>query len=331
MTSLPFVIAEAAQGFEGDEKLAVLLAKAAAASGANAIKFQLVIASELATPDYEHYQLFKSLEMSAQKWASVKKICDDNAIELQFDIFGENSLQIAESLNVQTVKVHPTDINNTAFLSKLKSSKMKNVILGVGGAYLNEIESAVTLLSLKKIILMTGFQGYPTRGNENQVGRIKQLKEKFTHQSIGFADHHPDLEHSSLVSLLAICAGASFVEKHITLARNLKLEDHEAALNPDEFENYTIVVKQSETIWGKVKDQDDFGMSQTEKKYRMAIRRDVVANRLIEKGELITSKDVTLKRTGTSNAIKQLQIALNKVAKKDLEEGTALVEEHLSS
>ena len=60
------VIAEAAQGFEGDPFVARLLVKAAAAGHADMVKFQLVYADELATPEYAYYGLFKQLEMADQ-------------------------------------------------------------------------------------------------------------------------------------------------------------------------------------------------------------------------------------------------------------------------
>jgi len=64
----PFIIAEAAQGFEGDPLLARLLVQAAARAGADAVKFQLVYADEIATPEYKYYDLFKKLEMPATCW-----------------------------------------------------------------------------------------------------------------------------------------------------------------------------------------------------------------------------------------------------------------------
>mgnify|MGYP006100741037 FL=1 len=58
------IVAELAQGFEGSLEQTKLLVKAAAKAGANAAKFQLVYADELATPDYQYYDLFTDLEMT---------------------------------------------------------------------------------------------------------------------------------------------------------------------------------------------------------------------------------------------------------------------------
>ena len=113
------VIAELAQGFEGSFEQTKLLAKAAAKAGADAAKFQLVFADELATPDYQYYELFSDLEMSDDHWSDVKSCCDSYGIELILDIFGVKGLQLAEKLQIKTIKLHATDINNIGFLSNI--------------------------------------------------------------------------------------------------------------------------------------------------------------------------------------------------------------------
>ena len=143
------IIAEAAQGFEGKYNIAKQLLNAAINAKSDSIKYQLVYADELCTKDYAHYQLFKSLELKDSEWKSLKKIATKNNIELQFDIFGNKSLKLCEKLNIKTVKIHPTDINNNSLLVSLSRSKIKNIILGVGGANYNEIIYALNKLKKK--------------------------------------------------------------------------------------------------------------------------------------------------------------------------------------
>ena len=121
------IIAELAQGFEGCPKQAKLLVKAAAKAGANAAKFQLVYADEIATDDYEYYGLFSSLEMSYDDWVGIKKTCDEFNVELILDVFGSKSLDLAEKLRVETVKLHATDINSIGFLKKLSNSSVRSL------------------------------------------------------------------------------------------------------------------------------------------------------------------------------------------------------------
>ena len=129
------IIAELAQGFEGSLEQAKLLVKAASKAGADSAKFQLVYADELATPGYEYYELFKTLEMEDDDWLEIKQSCDNQGIELIFDVFGESSLALAQKLNIKTIKLHATDINNIGFLHSLAISSIERIMLGAGGAY----------------------------------------------------------------------------------------------------------------------------------------------------------------------------------------------------
>ena len=85
------IIAELAQGFEGKAEQARLLLKAAASAGADAAKYQLVYADELATPDYKYYDLFCSLEMTDDVWMGLSTYARELGITLQVDIFGSRS------------------------------------------------------------------------------------------------------------------------------------------------------------------------------------------------------------------------------------------------
>jgi len=310
------IVAELAQGFEGCPEQAKLLVKAAAKSGANAAKFQLIYADELATPDYEYYGLFSSLEMSDDDWAGIKKACDEYHIELILDVFGGTSLSLAEKLGVETVKLHATDINNVGFLEKLAESSVKRIMVGAGGAYLDEIQSAIDIVSMKKVILFHGFQGYPTPIGDNQISRMQLLQNAFSgHKNVvlGFSDHVDPNDPSSItVPSYAVGQGAVVLEKHLTLGCCMKLEDHEAAMNPDQFKVFVGAIRDIEAAHGDSSLDNDFGMSETEKQYRKNIRRHVVMSGDLQAGKLIRAGDVVLKRTSSVEAFTDIQTVYNK-------------------
>ena len=87
------IIAEIAQGFEGNFTQSKLLIKAAAKAGADAVKFQLVYADELATIDYKYFPLFKKLEMEQAKWKYLKDYALSLGSKLILDVFGKKSLK----------------------------------------------------------------------------------------------------------------------------------------------------------------------------------------------------------------------------------------------
>jgi len=316
------IIAELAQGFEGSKDQAKLLVKAAAKSGADAAKFQLIYADELATPDYDYYNLFSSLEMSDSDWSEIKATCDSQGIELILDIFGPQGLALAEKIEIKTVKLHATDINNIGFLSSISKSHIARIMLGAGGAFCSEILDALEILQSKEVILFHGFQGYPTSIESNQLSRIgtwKNIFDKFNNVALGFSDHvDPDNVTSISLPSFAIGLGATIIEKHLTLGRCMELEDHEAALNPDQFKIFSDSVKEVLIAYGETNSEDDFGMSDSEKNYRKAIRRHVVSSKEIEKGIKIDKSDLVLKRTSSENSIHDIKSVYGKVASRNI-------------
>jgi sialic acid synthase SpsE len=324
------IIAEMAQGFEGNYTQAKLLIKAAASAGADAAKFQLVYADELATPDYEYYNLFKSLEMKDEEWASLEKYSTENNIKLYLDVFGIKSLSLCERIGIKAIKLHPTDITNISLLKSVSKSNINNIIIGAGGANLNEIENALAILKNKTVDLLLGFQSYPTETKDNQICRVKTLENtlenKFSNFRMGFADHaQPNDGLKYAIACTAIGAGSKVLEKHLTLGKVMEMEDHESALNPDEFKDFVYIIKECAASFGSVKGiSNDFNMSNSEKKYRKVIRRHVVASKPLEKGHIIQSEDVLLKRTASKNIIYDLNEVYGEKLKIDLKKNSAL-------
>lgn len=325
------IIAECAQGFEGSLSLAKELVTLASKAKADIVKFQLIVADELCTEDYVHYKLFKSLELTDDEYDELHKKSLDSKIDLCFDIFGFKGLSICQKLGVTTIKIHPTDLNNYNLLEKINSSNVKRVILGIGGAEIEEVKKALNYLKLKNIVLLLGFQGYPTPLNENRIQRITSLRNLFDkNKSIqfGFADHEDSKSAYSLIlPAMAISAGASFIEKHFTTSKLLKLEDSETALNPDEFEEFVQIMKNAQAIVGD--SNYKFELSPKEVIYRAKIRRHVVASVPLKKGEKITAEKIKLLRTSAENPIYNIDEVMHKILKNNLEINQPLKKDYL--
>ena len=327
------IIAELAQGFEGNVEQARLLMKAAANAGASAAKYQMVYADELATPDYEHYHLFKSLEMPIDAWQDLVHLALDLGIELQLDIFGIQSLHFSEQIGVKTIKLHGTDIANIGLLHEVSKSSIEKVLLGAGGAYLAELDRALEILSNKQVIVLLGFQGYPTLTPDNQISRVALLVNRFKSSSqdvvVGFADHaEQNSPLSYALAAAAIGAGATTLEKHLTLGRVMKLEDHESALNPDEFLEFTQTIQGCYSAMGISSLVEDFGMSIGEQEYRKKIRRHVVASRNLEIGTVIGPNDLVLKRTSADKPVTDISTIYKKLLKMPVTENLPITLAH---
>jgi sialic acid synthase SpsE len=322
------IIAELAQGFEGSPVQSALLLKAAATAGADAAKFQLVYADELGTPDYLYFNLFKSLEMADEVWSGLAEQAKAAGIALQVDVFGERSLALASRIGVETVKLHGTDINNLGFLESVAKSSVRRVMLGAGGAMLKEIERALDLLKGKEVVVLLGFQGYPTPNDGNQIARVAALVQRWRGRAgvtVGFADHAAP-EHPTRYALAAVAlgAGARVFEKHLTLGKVMKLEDHESALNPDEFAEFCGTLRDCAAAFGSSADAEDFGMSESEQGYRKMIRRHVIAARDLKAGTMLGAADLMLKRSAASEFVTDLEAAYGKTLSRAIAAGTPL-------
>lgn len=324
------IVAEIAQGFEGSVDQAKLLVIAAAKAGANAAKFQLVYADELATPDYLYHGLFSKLEMTDDEWVYIKKMCDANGVELILDVFGKLGLKLVEKLDIRSIKLHATDINNLGFLDLLSKSSIDRIMLGVGGAYVDEINTALEILRNKNIVLLHGFQGYPTAICDNQMSRLKVFREIVsTRQNVvlGFSDHVAPTDPSAIsLPAFALGSGVVVLEKHLTLACCMELEDHEAAMNPDQFQIFTRSIRDIEKAQGESSLVNDFEMSEKEQLYRKNIRRHVVANKTLRAGVKIKASDVTLKRTASKTAYTDIQSVYDKEPNREIVKDTPINE-----
>ena len=317
------VIAELAQGFEGKPEQARLLMKAAASAGASAAKYQLVYADELATPDYKYYALFRTLEMSDDVWAGLAAYAQELGTRLYVDIFGARSLALAERIGVNVVKLHGTDIANVGFLHQVARSSVPRVLLGAGGAHADELAQAIEILAGKDVVILLGFQSYPTPTETNQIARVRLLADRYARLgarvSIGFADHAPpDSPLRYALAATAIGAGARVIEKHLTLGKVMKLEDHESALNPDEFAEFCAVAQGCGVAWGVAADTPNFDMSDAEAGYRKTIRRHVITSRDMPAGTRLAPADLILKRSSADPVITNIESAYGKTLKRTL-------------
>jgi sialic acid synthase SpsE len=313
------IVAEIAQGFEGNPVKSSLLLKSAANAGADAAKFQMVYADELATEDYKFHSLFQSLEMDDRVWKDLFQQSIDLGIELQVDIFGLTSLEKSVDLGIKTVKIHPTDVSNVSLLTNLAESSIRKVLLGVGGAHSSEIEEALAQLVNKQVVLLLGFQGYPTETQANQLARIPLFAKKYCQGSsvtIGFADHaEPDSGLAQLIGAMSLGAGATL----------------ESALNPDEFADYSKQLRLVAQAYGASNDTEDFAMTSDEAKYRSMIRRHVVASVDIQEGQVISPFDVTLKRSSMEDPITDLLSVYGKQAIRSIKKNSPIRQSDLAS
>ncbi len=258
-------------------------------------------------------QLLDKYYLNFSKLKILKNYSKKKNINFLCSPFGEKSFFFIKKLRLNYIKIASGEITNFPLL-KLIAKYNKIIFLSTGMSYLNEVSRALNFLikngqSKKKIYLLHCTTQYPTLPEDTNLNVILTLKKKFK-INIGYSDHTTGCE----AALCAVSLGATILEKHLTLNKNLKGPDHKASLNPAEFKLMVKTVRIVEKVLGgKIKKIT----TTKEKKILPFIRKSIVAKTQISKGEFFSEKNITTKRSnGGVSAINFYKISKKKKQKK---------------
>ena len=295
------IIAEIANSHQGDKNQAIRLANKCIEVGVDAIKFQVYFAEELLHVNHKRFQHFKKQSFNARDWNTIFKKVKKKNSKIYCDVFGLQSLAIAQNKKVDGFKVHSSDLINKNLLEKLCKFKNKDIFLSTGGSTLREISYAVNIFKKNKIkpILMHGHQSYPTKIKDTNLNRINLLKNIFKQNCFyGYQDHIAgDDEMSSIVPLVSLSLNIDFIEKHVTLNRAKKGVDYFSSIEPKNLKKFLIQFKQVKTSFGI----NQFNFSKSEKKYRYEVKKIWYLNKNLKKNEKISNKNLIMLRPPSPN------------------------------
>ena len=115
------------------------------------------------------------------------------------------------------------------------------------------------------------------------------------------------------VPIAAVAMGATIIEKHFTLDRNMEGPDHKASLEPSELKAMVQAIRNIEKAIGTGKKKP----SVSEVKNIVIARKSIVANQPIKKGEIFTEQNITTKRPGTGISPMKWRQVLGQKATRD--------------
>lgn len=322
------IIAEAGVNHNGDIKKAYKLIDIARKSGADIVKFQLFKAEKLVTQNAQMatYQaknlnlsktssqlsMLKELELNDIDQKKLKNYCKKKKIQFMSTAFDEESAVFLNKIGVSIFKIPSGDITNFLLLKKVASFK-KEVFLSTGMSNLNDIKNALKVLKrfglrTSKITIMQCNTDYPTLIKDVNLNVINTFK-KYFKASVGYSDHTLDLDLPSC----AVAMGASVIEKHFTINRNLKGPDHKASLMPIELKQMVDKIRKVEISLGSYEKKPTL----REKKNMSIARKSIVASKNIKKGDIFSIFNITCKRPGTGLSPMLIPKLLGKVSKKN--------------
>lgn len=311
MNSNTHIIAELAWGHDGSLDQAIKILKAAKDAGANSFSIHITNLPDYMVTYYGSgegkvsagreslnvYKYLESINLKNEDWVEFNKIATEIGMPLCVMPNDIASLEFTEKqLNPKYYIISASCFSEDEFLKGL-ARKNKKTFFRIGGAYLGEIEKAVNIFREEgndNIVLLHGYQNYPTKIKETNISLIKVLKEIFNTE-VGLADHIDGGDEIALViPCLAIAYGANYIEKHITWDRKEKSEDFESALNPKEFKKMVGFIRNSEIAIGKAVYGE---LSNATIRYRNIVRKRIVASRNLIEGDFLAIDDVCFKRS----------------------------------
>ena len=324
-----FIIAELSANHMNDFDIAVKTIEAMADAGADAVKFQTFTPDTITIDcdnEYFHikqgtvwdgqilHELYEDAYMPWDWQPKLKKVAEDLGLIVFSSPFDKTSVDFLEDMGVPAYKIASFEITDIPLIEYV-ASKGKPIIISTGIASLEDIELAVkTCLNTgnDKIALLKCTSSYPAPLEEINLNTIPDINDKFG-VIVGLSDHTLGGE----VSTAAVALGASIIEKHFILDRNMGGPDSEFSMEPQEFKQMVDSIRNVEKALGEV----SYELSDKMKSNR-EFSRSLFVVKDMKKGEIITEDNVCSIRPGFGLHPKYLKEILGKRINKDLKKGT---------
>ncbi|BAO56742.1 N-acetylneuraminate synthase [Nonlabens marinus] len=303
------IIAEAGVNHNGSLENAKKLVEIAAGAGADFVKFQtfkteLNITKNAKKAEYQElstgigesqFEMVKKLELSFDDFTIVKDYCDSCGIGFLSTGFDTPSLDFLETLNPKFYKIPSGEITNLPYLKKIASFG-RDVVMSTGMASMEEVRNAFNILKkagLEKgqISIVHCNTEYPTPMEDVNLKAMLHIKNELDVE-IGYSDHTLGIE----VPTAAVALGATIIEKHFTIDRNMTGPDHSASLEANELKSMVNAIRNIEKAIGGSGIKEP---SLSESKNKSIVRKSIVAATDIKKGETFSEINLSVKRPGT--------------------------------
>lgn len=319
------IVAEIGNNHEGDLSVAAEMIRAAAAAGADAVKFQTIVPERLvAASQPERLAQLRQFQFSPNQFASLAAEAHANGVMFFSTPFDLDSVDWLAPL-VPAFKVASGDNDFYPLLDKIASTgKPVLVSLGFDGR-----RAAASLIEFFRdawrqhgrdegeLALLHCVAAYPTPDEQADLGAIRTLMSLGV--TIGYSDHTLGITAAEL----AVAAGARIIEKHFTLDRSLRtFRDHQLSADPAQFEALVAAVRRAERFVGPP-------MHGSADSDGTAARRSIAASRDLPAGTILGAADLVWLRPGTGFRPGQERLLLGRRLVSDVPAGHLIEKHHL--
>lgn len=331
-----YVIAEIGANHQGERDIALQLVRAAAAAGADAVKFQkrdnkrLFTAEGYSAP-YINENSFgatygehrEALELGEDDYKAIQDEAEALGIDFFATAFDLPSVDFLMALGVPAFKIASFDLTNAPLLERIASTHVPTV-LSTGGGTQESVDAAVQVFSDAgtEVAVLQCTSGYPPSFEELNLQVISTFRERYPELVIGFSGHDSGIA----MAVLAFALGARIVEKHFTLNRAMKGTDHAFSLEPDGLRKMVRDLRRARMAMGDgVKRRFDSEIAPHQKLAKM-----IVAARDLEEGRVLQEADLDYRSPGTGIPPAGRDLVVGKTLVRALSEGAPILEEDLA-
>jgi N,N'-diacetyllegionaminate synthase len=320
-----YIIAEA--GSNHDRKLdqARRLIDVAAEAGADAVKFQTFIADRIVaeTTTRARYlddvlpagktmsDLFRELELPREWHATLFEHATAAGIDFLSTPFDHEAVDLLDDLGVKAFKVASYELWHLPLIADV-ASRGKPIICSTGMADLGDVQDAVDTVrgaGNDQLILLHCVVNYPPPFEDLNLRAIRTMATAFA-VPVGYSDHTPGWT----APVVATSLGASVIEKHFTLSRDLPGPDHRFALEPDELRSMVQAIRDASAALGDGVKR----MAPAEADLYVTARRSLFAARDLPAGTVLSADDVAILRPGTGIAVREIDNVVGRTARRDI-------------
>ncbi|TCK84891.1 N-acetylneuraminate synthase [Albibacterium bauzanense] len=333
------IIAEAGVNHNGSIENAFKLVDAAVEAGVDYVKFQTFKANKLVSnkakkADYQientnnntesQLEMLQRLELSESAHEQLIKYCNSKNINFFSTAFDLDSLDYLLSLGMQMVKIPSGEITNLPYLRNA-AKLFKKIILSTGMSTLEEVRDALKVfldngILRENITILHCNTEYPTPMKDVNLKAMLHIQKEFG-TLIGYSDHTLGIE----VPIAAVALGATMIEKHFTLDKNMKGPDHKASLDPDELKAMVSAIRNIESA---VSGTGLKTPSESEMKNITIARKSIIAKTRIAKGDIFSEENLTVKRPGNGISPMLWDTVIGKIATRDFSADDLIVIEN---
>ena len=257
------------------------------------------------------YEMLSKLKFSFEEWKEIKDYADKKGVILFSTVNSPTGIKWAEELALDAYKLSSWDFNYTPLWREI-AQKGKPMIIDTGPVDTDEVQKVLDVMKKDgndQSLLVHCY--HTSEPQEINMRSIPYMRKKFD-SLVGFSSK----DYEDEWDIMGVALGACFLEKRLTMRRDLPGHHHAISKEPEEFKKYVKMIRDVRAARGV----EDLVPSAADLEEKEKWFRRLVANRDLKKGTIISEGDLEGKRPKAGVSPEELDKFLGKELKRDLRE-----------